>query len=108
MPDPTLLNLMRGMIAALAAGAVVAMGLCAVPANADEDAFVTEVLRAGVPAEHVMTFQFWAPTACQMAKRMHVSDAEAITYMQTDVDDVVMITPEQAALIWDSAKRNIC
>lgn len=100
---------MREMIAALAAVSALAGFLAAVaPANADEDAFVTEVLRAGVPAEHVMTFQFWAPAACQLANRMHVSDAEAITYMQTDVDDVVMITPEQAALIWDSAKRNIC
>lgn len=95
----------RAMIAAVAVAAIVSL---AAPANADDEAFNRDLTAAEIPANGHLTLQMWADAVCQMAARFNLSDAYVLRYLPGDVASHVTLTPQQAAIVWASAKRNIC
>lgn len=77
--------------------------------SASNTTFAEDLARAGISESAGMTLQMWAGMACQMAPKMNFSDADVIAKLPGDVDgNGIILTPDQAAAVWDSAKRNVC
>ncbi|QDQ97947.1 hypothetical protein [Tomitella fengzijianii] len=80
----------------------------AVESKAVDEGFSETLDRLGFTDGEQMTINMWAPSACQAADAMGVSDEQAAGYLVTDLDGQVSVTSEQAAEVWASAKRNVC
>ena len=71
--------------------------------------FKEDLIAAGIPESAHMTLDLWSRAACKQAPQRGLSDEEVIAFLPGDVDNNgVILTPEQAAVVWKSAKRNIC
>lgn len=93
----------------LAFPAVLVAGfLCAAPAGADGEQFRTDLSGTGIPPESYLTLEMWANTACDLQPQLGLSDAEVVRRLPGDVADKVTLSPQQAQMVWWSAKLNLC
>lgn len=89
--------------------AAVVMGvLFAAPSWADGEQFRVDLSGTGIPPSAYPTLEMWANTACGLQPQLGLSDAEVVKRLPSDVDDKVMLSPQQAQMVWWSAKLNLC
>ncbi len=77
--------------------------------SARNGTFAEDLAAAGIPTSAGMTLEMWTGVSFQLATKMGKSDAEVIALLPGDVrGNGIILSPDQAAAVWDSAKRNIC
>lgn len=76
---------------------------------ASNSSFEEDLTRAGIPESAHMTLEMWSKAVCKQAPQRGLTDEQVVAFLPGDVaHNNVMLTPEQAWVVWESAKRNIC
>lgn len=82
--------------------------LGAAPVAADAQDFTADLTEAGIPESAHTRLAFWGGMACQLAVKMGTTDVQAVNSAIKENADNVTLSREQATVVWQSAKANLC